>query len=163
MVTGSWFSVFALSISFFIAKELRWDEMLDYYCSKNDVDMAFRVMKDDLEGLPLGTHGPETMKGYLLIIFLSAVLHSKIRSLLRESKLRMSLQDILLELSKIRKVVLRDGTTLTTEISKKQRDNWRDRGGIYHRYLSSWSGRSEKRYEPPSICSPRKQVSWRSG
>jgi len=50
------------------------------------------------------------------------VLHSKIRSLLRESKLRMSLQDILLELSKIGKVVLRDGATLTTEISKKQRD-----------------------------------------
>ena len=96
--------------------------MLDYYRSKNDVDMAFRVMKDDLEGLPLRTHGLETMKGYLLIIFLSMVLHSKIRSLLRESKLRMSLQDILLELSKIRKVVLRDGTTLTTEISKKQRD-----------------------------------------
>ena len=34
----------------------------------------------------------------------------------------MSLQDILLELSKIGKVVLRDGATLTTEISKKQRD-----------------------------------------
>jgi len=104
------------------SKKLRWDEMLDYYRSKNDVDMAFRVMKDDLEGLPLRTHGPETTKGYLQVIFLSTVLHSKIRSLLRESKLRMSLQDILLELSKIRKVVLRDGTTLTTEISKNQRD-----------------------------------------
>lgn len=104
------------------SRKLHWDEMLDYYRSKNDVDMAFRVMKDDLEGLPLRTHGPETTKGYLQVIFLSTVLHSKIRSLLRESKLRMSLQDILLELSKIRKVLLRDGTTLTTEISKKQRD-----------------------------------------
>ncbi|RLI85453.1 MAG: hypothetical protein DRO76_05480 [Candidatus Altiarchaeales archaeon] len=78
-------------------------------------------MKDDL-GLPLRTHGPETTNGYLLVIFLSTVLHSKIRSLLRDSKLRMSLQNILLDLSKIRKVVLRDGTTLTTEMSKKQRD-----------------------------------------
>ncbi len=81
-----------------------------------------QVMKDDLEGLPLRTHGPETTNGYLLVIFLSTVLHSKIRSLLRDSKLRMSLQNILLDLSKIRKVVLRDGTTLTTEMSKKQRD-----------------------------------------
>jgi len=104
------------------SRKLPWDNMFDYYRSKNDVDMSFRVMKSDLEGLPLRTHGPETTKGYLQVIFLSTVLHSKIRSLLRESKLRMSLQDVLLELSKIRKIVLHDETTLTTEISKKQRD-----------------------------------------
>jgi len=41
-----------------------------------------QVMKDDL-GSTLRTHGPETTNGYLLVIFLSTVLHSKIRSLLR--------------------------------------------------------------------------------
>ena len=86
------------------------------------MESAFRVMEDDLDGLPLRTHSLETTKGYLHVIFLSTVRHSKIRSLLRESNLRMSLQDVLLELSKIRKVILRDGATLTTEISKKQRD-----------------------------------------
>lgn len=96
--------------------------MLDYYMSKDDVEKAFRTIKTDLEGLPMRTHGAETTEGYLFIIFLSAVVQTYIRNKLQKYKIDKPLPDILLELSKIRKVVLQDGKTFTTELTKKQRE-----------------------------------------
>ena len=104
-------------------KEMRWDEALDLYRSRDRVEKGFRDMKSDLDALPMGVHSDETMQGYLLIEFIALIMEAEIRKRMRESSLkgRMSLREMLIELSKLR-VIKQGGSQFLTEISKKQRE-----------------------------------------
>jgi transposase len=104
-------------------KDMKWDEALDLYRSRDSVEKGFRDMKTELGALPMGVHSDDTMQGYLLIEFISLIMESELRRRMRESPLKgkMSLHEMLLELSKLR--VIRQGDSrLLTEISKKQRE-----------------------------------------
>lgn len=103
--------------------KLAWDEALDLYRSRDRVEKGFRDMKSDLGSLPMGVHSDETMQGYLLIQFISLIVESDIRRRMRKSRIheRMSLHEMLIELSKLR-VVKQDGAKFLTEISKRQRE-----------------------------------------
>lgn len=102
---------------------LEWGEILDMYRSRDRVEKGFRDMKTDLDAIPMGTHTDETMKGYLLVQFVALMLETEIRRRMRASGLseRMSIREMLIELSKLR-VVKQEGSMFLTEISKKQRE-----------------------------------------
>ena len=103
--------------------KLEWDEALDLYRSRDSVEKGFRDMKSDLGTLPMGVHMDQTMQGYLLVQFIALILESEVRRRMRVSKIheRMSLHEMLIELSKLR-VVKQDGSKFLTEISKRQRE-----------------------------------------
>ena len=103
--------------------KLAWDEALDLYRSRHHVVKGFRDTKSDIGSMPMGVHSDETMQGYLLIQFISLIVEPDIRSRMRKSGIheRMSLREMLIELSKLR-VVKQDGAKFLTEISKRQRE-----------------------------------------
>lgn len=109
---------------FFYTGELGWRELLDLYSSKDDVEKVFRGMKTDLEGLPMRAHKESTAKGHLFVIFLASLILAGMRRRLRESGLseRFSLPEVLLELGKVRRIVLHDGSEVLAELTKKQRE-----------------------------------------
>ena len=109
---------------FFYTGELGWRELLDLYASKDEVEKVFRAMKTDLKGLPMRAHREATAKGHLFVVFLASLILAGMRRRLRESGLsdRLCLPEVLLELSKVRKVVLHDGSEVLTELTKKQRE-----------------------------------------
>ena len=89
---------------------------------KNGSRCGFRNMKSDLEALPMGVHGDETMQGYLLVQFIALIMEFEIRRRMRGSAIRgtMSMREMLMEMSKFRMVRQGDSKVLT-EITKKQR------------------------------------------
>ncbi|MGC8562790.1 MAG: IS1634 family transposase, partial [Thermoplasmata archaeon] len=103
--------------------DMRWDEALDLYRSRDRVEKGFRDMKSDLGALPMGVHTDYTMQGYLLVEFISLIIESELRRRMRESSLKgkMSLHEMLIELSKLR-IIKQGSYRLLTEISKKQRE-----------------------------------------
>ena len=103
--------------------EMRWDEALDLYRSRDRVEKGFRDMKSDLGALPMGVHTDDTIQGYLLVEFISLIIESELRRRMRESSLKgkMSIHEMLIELSKLR-IIKQGSSKLLTEISKKQRE-----------------------------------------
>lgn len=103
--------------------EMRWDEALDLYRSRDRVEKGFRDMKSDLGALPMGVHTDDTMQGYLLVEFISLIIESELKRRMRESSLKgkMSLHEMFIELSKLR-IIKQGSSKLLTEISKKQRE-----------------------------------------
>jgi len=63
------------------------------------------------------------MKGFLFVTFISLILRMKLLKQMKDAGLLedYTLDGLLLELSKIKKIRLVTGETVTTEISKKQR------------------------------------------
>jgi transposase len=80
-------------------------------------------LKQDLQVLPLNVKKESTMKGFLFVTFISLILRMKLLKQMKDAGLLedYTLDGILLELSKIKKIRLVTGETVTTEISKKQR------------------------------------------
>ena len=103
--------------------DMKWDEAIDLYRSRDSAEKGFRDMKTDLGALPMGVHSDDTMQGYILVQFISLIMESELRRMMRESTLKgkMSLHEMLIELSKLRIVKQRD-SRLLTEMSKKQRE-----------------------------------------
>ena len=103
--------------------EMRWDEALDLYRSRDRVEKGFRDMKSDLGALPMGVHTDDTIQGYLLVEFISLIIESELRRRTRESPLKgkMSLHEMLIELCKLH-IIKQGSLRLLTEISKKQRE-----------------------------------------
>jgi hypothetical protein len=103
--------------------EMRWDEALGLYRSRFRGEKGFRDMKSDLGALPMGVHTDDKMLGYLLVEFISFIIESELRRMIRESSLKgkMSLHEMFIELSKLR-IIKQGSSRLFTEISKKQRE-----------------------------------------
>lgn len=101
-----------------------WNEVLGWVREKDIIEKMFMRVKNDLEAVPLRAHKTEVALGLIFITFLSLILRSRLTSLLRETGLAKdySIPSLLLELGKIKKVELSDGSLITTEVTKKQRE-----------------------------------------
>jgi len=102
---------------------LDWKECLTVYRERDYIEKTFRTLKQDLQVLPLNVKKESTMKGFLFVSFISLILRMKLLKQMKDAGLLedYTLDDLLLELSKIKKIRLVTGETITTEISKKQR------------------------------------------
>jgi transposase len=101
-----------------------WDDCLALYRCKDVVEKGFSMLKNDIEALPLNVRKDSTVAGYLFVCFLSLILRMRLLRLLKESDLnrKYSIEGLLTELEKLRLMILPDGTKITTEVTKRQRD-----------------------------------------
>lgn len=90
------------------------------YRQKDIIEKFYYSLKDT--GTPLRVRKEETLLGLLFVNFLALIVRNQILRLMRESKLieKMSVEEIFLELSKLRAVKL-DKDWRLTEITKTQR------------------------------------------
>jgi hypothetical protein len=105
--------------------ELSAQDALNFYYSRQCVEQLFRFSKDDLGLLPLRVHKEESMRGYLLLMFLSLIAFSLLRKRLREY---MTVEEALLHLRNLKaKVFEKEDEMVVQEMRKKQK-------GIFKRF-----------------------------
>jgi transposase len=102
---------------------LDWEECLTIYRERDAVEKVFRSMKTDLQVMPLHVRTEATLKGYLFITFISLILRMRLLKRMKDTGLlnHYTLEGMLLELAKIKKIRLANEEIITTEISKRQR------------------------------------------
>ena len=86
--------------------------------------VVFLSSKSFLGAEPPRVHGLETLRGILFVNIVSLAIRSAILTQMKKTDLanRYSMEKILLELHKIRKLTLQNGKEIMTEITKKERD-----------------------------------------
>ena len=103
--------------------QFSWEECLSLYRGKDAVENGFAILKNDIELMPAHVRTDNTLRGYLFIAFLALILRMKLMRLMVEAGLskKFSVEGLLTELEKIKVMMLPDGQTITTEVTKKQR------------------------------------------
>ena len=101
-----------------------WDYVLGMYKERELVEKMFKALKNDISGIPLRVHKTSVARGIIFVNFLALILRFKLLRMLKSSNLirDYSIPKLILEMSKIKRVILADGNTITTEISKTQRE-----------------------------------------
>jgi len=104
--------------------EFSWEECLSLYRSKDAVEKGFDILKNDIDLMPAHVRTDSTLRGYLFVAFLALILRMKLMNMMLKAGLskRYSVDGLLLELEKIKVMILPDGQRITTEISRKQRE-----------------------------------------
>lgn len=102
-----------------------WEECLGLYRSKDVVEKGFDVLKNDIELMPANLRTNSSLRGYLFVAFLALVIRMRLMRMMCDAKLnkRYSVEGLITELEKINLMVLPDGETISTEISKKTTRN----------------------------------------
>ncbi|PKP59854.1 MAG: hypothetical protein CVT89_00770 [Candidatus Altiarchaeales archaeon HGW-Altiarchaeales-2] len=98
--------------------EIAEDQVVPFYYSRQAVEQLFKFSKDDLNMLPLRTHKEESMRGYLLLMFITLCVF-----LLLQKKLgkNITVEEALLLLRNLKAKVF-DDEMLIPEITKKQKE-----------------------------------------
>ena len=104
--------------------DFTWEQCLSMYKEKDVVEKCFRTLKSDILASPLNAQKDEVVKGLVFVMFVALVLRFKLFDMMRCAKLeqKYSIGTLGLELEKIKKVKLQNGDTVTTEVTKKQRE-----------------------------------------
>lgn len=99
-----------------------WDDALSIYRERDVVEKLYDELKNDLDLLPLRVHKNETLAGLVFVYFVAMVVRSLLLQRARAAKLleKASLEDIVLELTKLRVVQIGSSLKLS-EVTKKQR------------------------------------------
>ena len=107
----------------FSTGNLDWRECLSCYRERDAVEKAFRTIKNDLLTLPLNARNESSVRGFIFINFISLIIRLRLLRLMKESDLikEFTVNGLLLELSKIKKIQLANGEIIVSEITKKQR------------------------------------------
>jgi len=104
------------------SKRMPWEEVLALYRERDEAERQFHQLKNELRLLPLRVRRMESLRGLLFVFFVALLLRSQLLRKAGEAGLltRHSVEDILLEMSKIRAVECGD-RWLLTEVPKKAR------------------------------------------
>ena len=99
-------------------------EIYELYKEREDVEQAFDAMKNELEDDKTYLQDDESVWGYFLITFLSIYLYYCILAIIRRHDLTkgLSVNELLLQLSRIYMVKYKDGSTGFLEIPKRVED-----------------------------------------
>lgn len=98
--------------------------VLSEYRKRDAVEKLFMSSKTFTGGEPVMVHGMDALRGEMFVNLIAIAIRSRILSYLRLSGLlkKYSVEKMLLELRKLRKVILQDGKEITTEITRKQKE-----------------------------------------
>lgn len=104
--------------------ERDWVECLTYYRERDIIEKGFKIMKNDIQSLPLNTNKDSTTKGFIFVCFIGLIIRMRLLNMMRETKIieDYTVESLLLELEKIRKVELQNGEVIVTELTKKQKE-----------------------------------------
>jgi transposase len=98
-------------------------DMFDLYKGREDVELAFDAMKNELESDKTYLRSDEAVRGYFMVTFPAMRIYFKILKRLREMRLtnKISVEEVLFELSKVTKIVEKSGREYFAKIPKKAR------------------------------------------
>jgi len=101
--------------------DLDGPEMFDLYKSREDVELAFDAMKNAMDSDKVYLHSAEATRGYFFITFLAMRVYFSILKRLRERKLtsKISVDEVLFELSKVMLIREKDGREYFAKIPKR--------------------------------------------
>ena len=107
----------------FYSGDFDWMKCLSLYREREEIEQSFKALKNEIDILPLNTHGENTTRGFIFIAFLSLVIRTRLMNMMREADIldKYSVELMILQLEKLRKITLADGQILVTEMTKKQR------------------------------------------
>ena len=96
-------------------------EIFDLYKSREDVELAFDAMKNQLESDKMYVQSAEGTRGYFFITFLAMRVYFSILKRLREKGLtsKISVEEVLFELSKVMLIREKDGREYLAKIPKR--------------------------------------------
>ncbi len=112
------------SFLIFYSGEYDWMTCLFTYRERDALEKGFDILKNDLKALPLNAKKESTIRGLLFVDYLSLVVRMRLINQMRENGLLKSytVEKLLLELEKIKKIQLSNGDIIVTEVTKKQND-----------------------------------------
>ena len=101
-----------------------WMECLTIYRERDIIEKGFKIMKNDIQSLPLNTSKDSTTKGFIFVCFIGLIIRTRLLSMMRETKIieDYTVESLLLQLEKIRKVELQNGVIVVTELTRKQKE-----------------------------------------
>jgi transposase len=99
-------------------------ECLTTHRERDIVEKGFKKMKNDIQSLSLNTNKDSTTKGFIFICFIGLIIRMRLLNIMRETKIieEYTVESLLLELEKIRKVGLQNGEVIVTELTRKQKE-----------------------------------------
>jgi transposase len=108
----------------FYSGDFDWMTCLAHYRERDEIEKSFKALKNEIDILPLNTHGEKTTRGFIFVAFLSLIIRTRLMNKMREAGLldKYSVELLLLQLDKLRKITLADGHVIVTEMTKKQRE-----------------------------------------
>ncbi len=108
----------------FYSGDFDWMKCLSMYRERDEIEKSFKALKTEIDILPLNTHSEKTTRGFIFIAFLSLIIRSRLINMMRDAKIldNYSIELLLLQLEKLRKITLADGQISVTEMTKKQRE-----------------------------------------
>ena len=100
-----------------------WMDCLIMYREKDLIEQGFKRLKQDLQALPLNTQKDSTTKGFLFICFISLLMRMRLIRQMKKTGLikEYTVEKLLMELEKMKKIRIANGDMITTEITKKQK------------------------------------------
>ena len=103
-------------------------EIYEQYKSREEVEQAFDDMKNELEEDKTYLQDDESVWGYFFVVFLSIYMHFRVLGIIRSHDLagKLSVKEVILQLSRIYMVTYADGKTGLLEIPKKVEDLLKD-------------------------------------
>jgi len=101
--------------------DLSEKEIYIYYKQREEIEILFDAMKNELESDKAYLQDEEGLRGYFFINFISMYIYSKVLQLLKEAEMidKVSVKELLLELSKVYMIYYKDGKRHLSEIPKK--------------------------------------------
>ena len=108
----------------FYSGDFDWMKCLSLYREREEIEKSFTALKNELDILPLNTHSEKTTRGFIFIAFLGLIIRTRLMNMMRDAELldKYSVELMLLQLEKLRKITLADGQIFVTEMTKKQRE-----------------------------------------
>ncbi len=97
--------------------------IFDQYKGREDVELAFDVMKNSLESDKTYLQTPESIRGYFFITLLAMRIYFRVLRRLREKKLthKISVEEVFFELSKVTTIIEKNGREYFAKIPKRAR------------------------------------------
>jgi transposase len=97
---------------------------LSLYREREEIEKSFKALKNELDILPLNTHSEKTTRGFIFIAFLGLIIRTRLMNMMSEAEIldKYSVELLLLQMEKLRKITLADGQIFVTEMTKKQRE-----------------------------------------
>ena len=108
----------------FYSGDFDWMKCLSLYREREEIEKSFKALKNELDILPLNTHSEKTTRGFIFIAFLGLIIRTRLMNMMSEAEIldKYSVELLLLQMEKLRKITLADGQIFVTEMTKKQRE-----------------------------------------
>ena len=104
--------------------ETKGPQMYDLYKGREDVELAFDALKNTLDSDKTYLRSEDSVRGFFLVSFLAMRVYFKILRRLRERKLtsKISVEEVVFELSKVERIVERNGREYYASIPRRARN-----------------------------------------